>query len=104
LPEMSLKTALKKACKQHFKDTYQTIEDLDNENYDLDQPMNIRVDVKAKIEKIKTLPELQKYWEENKDSQPDKKDFNIMVSNRKKAIEAKSAIIKPAATSPFQRH
>ncbi len=36
-PEMCMKTVIKKACKQHFKDTYQNIETIDNENYDLEQ-------------------------------------------------------------------
>jgi hypothetical protein len=36
-PEMCMKTVIKKACKQHFKDTYHNIEILDNENYDLDK-------------------------------------------------------------------
>jgi hypothetical protein len=35
--EMCLKTVVKKGCKQHFKDVYQTIEEYDNENYDPDQ-------------------------------------------------------------------
>lgn len=34
--EMALKTVIKKACKQHFKDIYQNIETIDNENYDLE--------------------------------------------------------------------
>lgn len=35
--EMALKTIMKKACKQHFKDVFQTIETMDNENYDLEK-------------------------------------------------------------------
>jgi|GEM_PF-2376113 len=35
--EMSMKTIIKKACKQHFNDIFQDIETLDNENYDLEQ-------------------------------------------------------------------
>lgn len=35
--EMAMKTLIKKACKTHFKDSFTTIETLDNENYDLDK-------------------------------------------------------------------
>lgn len=35
--EMALKTIIKKACKTHFKDSFTTIETLDNENYDVEK-------------------------------------------------------------------
>lgn len=35
--EMAMKTVIKKACKTHFKDSFTTIETLDNENYDLEK-------------------------------------------------------------------
>ena len=35
--EMAMKTIIKKACKTHFKDSFTTIETLDNENYDLEK-------------------------------------------------------------------
>lgn len=35
--EMARKTLIKKACKTHFKDSFITIESLDNENYDLEK-------------------------------------------------------------------
>ena len=35
--EMALKTVVKKACKLHFADVYQNIEEVDNENYDLEK-------------------------------------------------------------------
>jgi hypothetical protein len=35
--EMALKTIMKKACKQHFKDVFSNIEAMDNENYDLEK-------------------------------------------------------------------
>ncbi len=33
--EMVMKTIIKKACKYHFQDIYEGVEELDNENYDL---------------------------------------------------------------------
>ena len=35
--EMAMKTIIKKACKTHFKDSFTTIENLDNDNYDLEK-------------------------------------------------------------------
>jgi hypothetical protein len=35
--EMALKTIMKKACKQHFKDVFSNIEAMDNQNYDLEK-------------------------------------------------------------------
>ena len=86
LPEMCMKTVIKKACKQHFKDTYQNIETIDNENYDLEQPLDIEVETKAEVEKIKTLESLEKYWKENTSKQADQKGFNKLILMRKLAI------------------
>ena len=45
--EMALKTIMKKACKQHFKDIFRTIESMDNENYDLEKMYETVTDVQA---------------------------------------------------------
>ena len=50
--EMALKTVVKKACKQHFKDVYSNIETLDNENYDLEQLEYIDAEKVAEIKKL----------------------------------------------------
>lgn len=84
--EMALKTIIKKACKQHFKDIYQNIETIDNENYDLDQPLSIELDTKAEIEAIKTVEGLTKYYQENKNLQKNKEDFVKMLAARKEAL------------------
>lgn len=46
--EMALKTVIKKACKQHFKDVFRTIEAMDNENYDLEKMDETITDIQAK--------------------------------------------------------
>lgn len=84
--EMAMKTIMKKACKQHFKDIYQNIETIDNENYDVDQPLGIEIDTKAAVEEINTLEELKKFYHENKNLQSDKKDFNKLISTRKEKL------------------
>jgi hypothetical protein len=88
LPEMSLKTVMKKACKQHFKDMFQTIETLDNESYNLEQPLGIEIDAKADIEAITTLDKLSEYWKANKAGQANLEDFTKLVTARADAIKA----------------
>ena len=86
--EMCLKTLIKKACKQHFADMYQNIETLDNENYDLEQPLGVSIEDKAAVEEIKTLEGLEKFYHANKGKNAGVlKDFNLLITNRKAEIE-----------------
>lgn len=87
--EMCLKTIIKKAVKIHFADIYQHIETIDNENYDLEQPLGISIEDKTAIEGIKTIEALKKYWEKNQGRNAGVlKDFNKLITNRKEQIEA----------------
>ena len=81
--EMALKTLIKKACKQHFMDVYQNIENNDNDNYELDNPIELDLKYKKEIDEIKTIPALKKYWEENKGKG---KEFDNYIIIRKKQI------------------
>jgi len=86
--EMSIKTAIKKAVKVHFADIYSNIETLDNENSDLELPLDVDIEDKGNIEQIKTLDELKKYYNKNKSRNAGVlKGFNKLVSNRKTEIE-----------------
>lgn len=68
LKEMSYKTVLKKGCSVHFSDIVTNIEQIDNEaNYNIENPVDIDLDNKAKIDEIKTLKELKVFYDENKD-------------------------------------
>lgn len=60
--EMVLKTVIKKACKQHFDDVYTKIEELDNENYDLENPLDIDIKVKQEIEATTNEADLNKVY------------------------------------------
>ena len=64
--EMALKTIIKKAVKQHFSDVFEKIEDNDNENYSLDNPLDLELKTKQEIDEITTLEDLKKYYEKNK--------------------------------------
>ena len=67
IKEMSLKTVLKKGCSVHFSDIITNIEQMDNDtNINIDNPLEIDVENKAKIDDIKTLEELKTFYDENK--------------------------------------
>lgn len=86
--EMALKTLIKKACRQHFADIYSNIETLDNEGYDLEQPLGVSIEDKAAVEKIETIEELKKFWQDNQGRNAGiLKDFNKLISNQKAKIE-----------------
>lgn len=81
--EMCLKTVIKKSVKNHFDDIYQNIEEMDNENYDLDNPVDLPIDHKSKIDSIENMEELKKYWEDNKGIG---KEFDQYVMTRKQQL------------------
>lgn len=64
--EMALKTVIKKAVKQHFADIYENIEQVDNDNYNLENPIGLDLQYKQEIDAIQTREELKKYYELNK--------------------------------------
>ena len=64
--EMALKTVIKKACKQHFSDIFQEIEKKDNENFNLENPLDLDLKVKQEIDAIDNLKDLQEYYKKNK--------------------------------------
>lgn len=82
--EMVLKTVIKKACKQHFDDIYEKVEEDDNQSYDLDIPQEIELDWKKEIDAVTTIEALKEYWTKN---QGNGKEFSQYVSKRKKQIQ-----------------
>ena len=81
--EMALKTLIKKACKQHFADVYENIEQIDNDNYDLENPVGLELKYKQEIETIKSLDELKDYYAKNKGKG---KDFDKAISLKKENL------------------
>ena len=61
--EMATKTVIKKACKLHFSDIFQNIEKNDNENYELENPLELDLKLKQEIDKLKTIEELKEYYQ-----------------------------------------
>lgn len=78
--EMCLKTVIKKACGQHFKDIYRNIEANDNENYDLENPIGLELKHKQAIDAINSEEELTAYYNKNKGAG---KDFDKAIAKRR---------------------
>ena len=86
--EMARKTVIKKACKKHFEDIYQIIINSDNDNSDIDNPLDVELSVKQEIETIETVEKLKEYYAENKDKHiANAKGFNKLVSDRKEILK-----------------
>lgn len=81
--EMALKTVIKKACKLHFADVYDRIEDMDNENYSLENPLNLELKYKSEIDAISSKEELATYYSANKGKG---KDFDTYIVMRQKQL------------------
>ena len=85
--EMVTKTIVKKACKTHFADMYQSMETLDNEQNDLEQPLGISIETKQAIEAIKTIEELNNYYKANNSANSGvMEDFTKACASRKETI------------------
>lgn len=84
--EMAMKTVMKKACKQHFADIYQSIEDNDNENCDLGNPLDISLENKASIEAIEDIDGLNNFYQEHKNE----KGVLKYLAKRKKQINSET--------------
>jgi len=81
--EMALKTVIKKACKQHFADIFQNIEKNDNENYELENPIELDLKYKQAIDKIEDVEKLKEYYIKNKGKG---KEFDKYIIIRKKQL------------------
>lgn len=81
--EMALKTVIKKACKVHFDDIYSGIEEMDNENNDLDNPLTLDLEWKGEIDAIDSIEALRAYYVKNRGRG---KDFDSYVTARSKTL------------------
>ena len=86
--EMALKTVIKKACKQHFADVYQGIDEMDNENYDLENPLDMELALKAEIDAIETLSELSEFALKHRGRG---KSVDQYIAKRMKALDTQPA-------------
>lgn len=85
--EMAKKTLIKKASRLHFDDVYDKINSLDNENIDLNLPVDIDLGVKGEVEAIDDLKSLEKYFHANCEKHRSNVDgFYKLITIRKKEL------------------
>ncbi len=84
--EMCLKTISKKACKQHFNDDFTDINKIDNENSDVNKSVEISIEMKTEIEKIKSIDELNEFYKKNKDNVENLSDFHKELTIKKEKL------------------
>lgn len=84
--EMVLKTVIKKACKQHFDDVTAKMDEVDNENNDITNPLDLELQYKQEIDQLDTLEELDAYRQANSGKG---KDVDTYLFKRAKAIQGK---------------
>lgn len=77
--EMCMKTVMKKACKTHFWDVYEKIEEMDNENYDPNRVNKWQDEIDA----ITTYEELKLYFAKNKWQWV---EFDKAIANKKNLL------------------
>lgn len=82
--EMVLKTVIKKCCKTCLDDVLDDIEAIDNDNIDLDQPIDVDLGLKDLVEQTQTIEALTALYNDKKPSGDDIKLFTA----RKEAIKA----------------
>ena len=75
--EMCKKTVMKKACKYHFDDVVTSLDEIDNENYDLDLPIQANTELKDKVNSCKTLEELTELYKKENPTGEDLKLFSL---------------------------
>jgi len=82
--EMALKTVIKKACKQHFSDVYDKIDEMDNDNYNLENPLGLDLKYKQEIDAIGNIKSLNEYYQKNKGKG---KEFDKYISIKKEELK-----------------
>lgn len=82
--EMVMKTVIKKACKIHFDDVFEKVEEVDNENYSVENPIDLELKYKSEIDDIDNLEHLVNYYNKNKGAG---KEFDKYIAIRKNQLK-----------------
>jgi len=85
-PEMCLKTLAKKGCKFHCADLFEKIDAKDNENYNVENPLDLEIDLKAKVDACTNVDELKIFYHEYKGKVTNPEPFNKYVSIKKQEL------------------
>lgn len=85
LPEMINKTIIKKACKFHYDDVFTGLDDIDNEQINLDLPVDGDLKLKTKLESLLTMEDVNKLYNEIKPKGSDLKLFTNRIAELENA-------------------
>lgn len=91
--EMCKKTVIKKACKEHFEDVFEGVNDMDNENYDMTNSVSLDAKWKNDIDAITNMNDLATYYKANEGQG---KEFITYIAKRKKQIMEDKKQLKEA--------
>jgi len=79
LSEMYLKTIIKRACKRHFKDAVETLDKMDNENYELPDAETPDDVIQTSIDACATNEELTALWNKMKGDKRTKEQTKAII-------------------------
>lgn len=88
--DMCYKTLIRKACKVHYSDIYEGIIEKDNENYDLDNPVDLDIEVKGLVDECKTVKELEELYHKHKGKASNLPGFNSYIAKKKRELKNES--------------
>ncbi len=88
--EMYLKTIIKRACKRHFKDTVETLDAMDNENYDMETYYFTDPALQKRLDECATEEALTGIWLDIKGEQRTKEEQKTVIE----AFAARKAKIR----------
>jgi hypothetical protein len=80
LSEMINKTVIKKACKFHYDDVFTGLDEIDNEAINLNLPVDGDLKLKSRLEKLKSMAEVNALYKELQPSGSDLKLFTNRIS------------------------
>jgi len=89
-PQMYRKTVIKDACSLHFRDIYQNVLELDNENFDLDNSLEMPLEYKEEIDNAKDYEERKALYNKYNKAGLLQKHKEILPYIQKKEAEAKN--------------
>lgn len=79
LGEMYLKTIIKRACKRHFKDAVETLDKMDNDNYELPESEGTDDFIQADIDACASSEELTALWNKIKGDKRTKEQTKAVI-------------------------
>jgi len=78
--EMYLKTIIKRACKRHFKDAVESLDTMDNDNYELPEEGVISKQLEDSLALCKSVAEVNAFWIKHKTDKRTKQEVQSFIN------------------------